>query len=460
MKVSLPILLFSMFFLFVGCGEGEAAGIGSATAVSQVIVPTETAVPPTTTTEPKTAVTETAVSLPTTTPTPAPILPPPPDWVLYFLWDSVNTPSGLGDPIQALFKAVPGVTPDDWQIEIVLENLVGQPQSVMSLDKSTLAITPLEDLNGDGYVSYEGYARGGDGLNIFVYSFLNGSYQRVTEDFPRSLVTVLEDNKILVRYYARDFRIIDLADLSVKQLTPPIADNDIHWIKPSPDRSVIAVNLHSAQLQLIDTQSGEIKYVSRDIGGFPVESTWSPDGQWLAVAQPAIGHFFLVEAATAEAIQIPDFDSLHYPTWSPDGERLFLVREIPNGSELLFFDMKNQTFDSVASLSATVGEPLWSPDGKHIAFTTRSEGGTGLELLNLTDSSLEELWFFPGVRRFQIFSWSPDSQWLIFHAGQAPLNIVEDESGLFLYHQNSGSIFQILDSSGKYDPYGFIWQKE
>ncbi len=61
MKVSLPILLFSMFFLFVGCREGEAAEIGSVTAVSQVIVPTETAVPPTATTEPTPIVTETAV---------------------------------------------------------------------------------------------------------------------------------------------------------------------------------------------------------------------------------------------------------------------------------------------------------------------------------------------------------------------------------------------------------------
>ena len=165
MKKSPLILLLSLLFLMIGCNDGEL----------EITVPTETAVPP-----------------PTTTSTPTPTLPPPPDWVLYFLWDSENIPSGLGDPVQTLFKAVPGRTPEVWQIEPVLENLVGQPQSVLALDKSILAITPLEDLNGDGYVSLQGYARGGDGLNIFVYSFANGSYQRVTEDFPRSLVTVLE----------------------------------------------------------------------------------------------------------------------------------------------------------------------------------------------------------------------------------------------------------------------------
>ncbi len=403
---------------------------------------------------------ETAVPPPTPIPTPAPTLPPPPDWVIYFLWDSENIPSGLGDPVQTLFKALPDTTPEEWQIEPVLENLVGWPQSVLSLDKTTLAITPLEDLNGDGYVSEQGYDRGFDGPNIFVYSFANGSYQRATRDFPRFLVTVLEDNKILARYYDREFRIIDLADLSVTQLTPPIADDGIHWINPSPDRTVIAVNLHSAQLQLINTESGEIKRTSRDIGGFPVESTWSPDGQWLAIAQPAVGHFFLVDANSAEVIQIPDFGSIHNPTWSPDGEKLFLIRDVPDGSELLFFDLDSHTIDSIATFPNVTGEPLWSPDGKYIVFPTRTDEGMGLEMLNVADNSLDELWFVPNAGRAQVFSWSPDSQWLLVHVGEEQVNMIENEGGLFILHQNSKGAFQILDSSSRYDPYGFIWLQE
>ena len=254
MKKSLLILLLSLLFLMIGCNDGELV----------VTVPTETAVPPTATTEPTPTVTETAVPSPTTALTPLPTLPPPPDWVLYFLWDSENVPSGLGDPVQTLFKAVSSITPENWQIEPVLENLVGWPQSILSLDKTILTITPLEDLNGDGYVSMQGYNRGSDGPNIFVYSFVDGSYQRATGDFPRFLVTVLEGNKILARYYDREFRIIDLADLSVTQLAPPIADDGIHWIIPSPERTVIAVNLHSAQLQLIAYLS-TIKWVLFEI---------------------------------------------------------------------------------------------------------------------------------------------------------------------------------------------------
>jgi len=272
------------------------------------------------------------------------------------------------------------------------------------------------------------------------------------------MITLLEDNKIIAYYFDRGLVVLNSDGSLDRQLSPPFSEQT-HWIHPSPDNQQLAINFESGQLHLLTTNSGEARQATQDIGGNPVESVWSPDSQWLAVAQRLLGQFFLLDAKTAEVQLIPDLGIVRHPTWSPDSQQIVMVEEVAEGFNLLLLNLADRTTTLLLSSPDQIREVAWSPNGSHVAVSILQDDAAALGLVNLATFQLDDLWLVPKARRLSIQAWSPDNQWLLITTGEMPLFADRNEefAGLYLIHRDTGENIQLMDTTGHFDPYAFVW---
>jgi serine/threonine-protein kinase len=96
---------------------------------------------------------------------------------------------------------------------------------------------------------------------------------------------------------------------------------------------------------------------------------------------------------------------------SPDGRRLAVQVQEPNGMDLWLLDIARQAWSRL-TFAKDNGDPVWSPDGTRIAFTSNRDGPYNLYLIAADGGGVERLttsasWQFPS-------SWSPDGRVLLF----------------------------------------------
>ena len=473
-KLTLVFILFSLI-LGVGCQVEQTdvspipiiatteTGVGTAVSPIPIIAATETGVG-TAVSTPTRPATATSTPLPTATKRPTHNLLVPPAGELYFLWDSKQMPNSIIDePIQSLYLALPGITPTDWQIKPLLDNLIGVPYSALSPDKTKFAFTILEDKNNDGYISFESYNMWLDAPNLYIYSLKDGSFERVTENYPDLYEpTWLADNQTIVsRQSSHDIVSVNTTSHIIESIYE--SPETMHWILVSPGEEEIAVNFDSGKVSFLDPLTGQLTDVASGIGGFGVDHAWSLDGRWLALTQWFNGLFFLVNTQTNQSIAVPELNAVRYPAWSPDSQQLALIQGNPDGSTLVLFNPEDGIITPLLNMPAEMRDLLWSPDGSQLAFSIWQDDGISLGVVDIDKNEFRELWHMTGAGRFKIPAWSPDGQWLLFHSGRLPLftepsdPVENDQSGLYLIHQSGGEPIQLLDTSEGLDPYDFYW---
>ena len=132
----------------------------------------------------------TPTRVPTLTPEPTstavvfdPSLPLPTGHI-YFLWYTGPPHNQYADPEQDLYQAQVQVDNGliNWQVQPILQELIGTPELVLSTDMTQFALTKVDDTNGDGYVSVDG--RGHDSYNIYTYSLSNSTFEQLTTGDP------------------------------------------------------------------------------------------------------------------------------------------------------------------------------------------------------------------------------------------------------------------------------------
>ncbi len=396
---------------------------------------------------------------PTVTPTPLPPLP----GEIYFLWDPKHLPRGeVFDPIQNLYL-ISDEGDDGLEISLVVNEIVGWPYISLSPDKTTFVFTGLEDRNGDGYVSFEGFNRGFDGPNVFSYSREDSSVSRVTSDYPIIFNPEWEADGQRILYGQSTYGLssINVAD-GASHLIASFPGDQITWTDVSPDGRLVALNLDSILINIINIQTGEITQVTNEIGGFGVERVWSPDSKWLVLSQPVTNRVFLVNVETSTANLVSEVDAFYSLAWSPDSQRLAFVQDTTEGSRLMSLNPIDLSTEEIVSTPGKIYSLQWSPDGSQLAMAIAVEETATLDVLNIESGKLRELWQSDESRRFHIPAWSPDGEWLLFFHGRGwPLSHgPDDEAGLYHIHQNGGEAQLILDTSNTSDPYGFFWLPE
>ncbi|MBX3056974.1 MAG: PD40 domain-containing protein [Anaerolineae bacterium] len=405
---------------------------------------------------------------PTVTPTP---LPPPPGKI-YFFWDSKIIRDLNTNPVHSLYLATPGEGLGDWNIQPLVEEIIGHPQITLSPGKTKFAFTALEDKNGDGSVSDEGYDRGFDAPNIFTYILTNSEFVRLTSEYFSGYTGWLSDNELAV-----GFRAINTNDLTWRQLiNEEVLPDDMLGISLSPDGNFIAVNQTSGQISLIKIESGEVVVVTNEMGGAneiglsDVKMVWSSDSKWLALNQSSTNHFIVVNIDSQETIPIPisgpPLEMTIYPlprhklAWSPDNQYLAVVQPKPDGSVLLLLNSLDFTPQEMISTPGEIHNLFWSPNGSQLAMTiSKGEKDASLHVLEITSGDFRELWQSAESTRFYIVAWSPDSEWLLFFNGTG-WSPREDEAGIYVIHKNGGVPYLVSNTSGSRDPIAFYWLPE
>ena len=170
---------------------------------------------------------------------------------------------------------------------------------------------------------------------------------------------------------------------------------------------------------------------------------WSPDGRFLAFSSDRVGGerraIFKMDLITGEITRLTGGEHRdRWPTWSPAGDRIAFMREIPTGlSNPLFYPADIYVMDADGSnvrqlTDATYGDnfPAWSPDGEWIAYSAtvfydgQSRARPDLWLVRPDGSDKHVILRTDPPqppdghdkdRRDEIYpTWSPDGQW-IYH---------------------------------------------
>lgn len=457
--------------LLMGCGvEGETATAVStalSTAVpTHVAVIANTAVPPTHTALPATdtavpSPTNTATSLPATavpteTPTITPTLLSSPPGEIYFFWDSKIISDLNINPVYSLYLATPREVSERWDIQPLVEQIIGHPQVDLSPGKTRFAFTILEDKNGDGDVSNEGYDRGLDAPNIFTYTLTDGEFARLTSEYFSGYLGWLSDSELAV-----GFRAINTEDFSWREvISEENIPNEIRSSALSPDGSMIATHQRSGQVSLVNTGTGEIITIANGISDPITEMIWSADSQWLALNQPSVNQLILVNTQSLEAIPVGLSSPIHYLVWSPDNRHIAAVQETSNGTGLFLLNNSDMSSQVPLTTPGQVYSLLWSPDSLQLAMAiTEGEKEASMHVLDIENGELWDLWQSTESTRSYIADWSPDSNWLLFFNGQG-WSPRDDEAGVYLINKNGGEPYLVLDTSGSRDPIAFYWLPE
>ncbi len=465
------ILLFCL--LLAGCSvEGETATAVS-TALSTAVptrvavvantaVPTATQIPATGTavlSPTNTATSLPATAVPTETPTITPTpLPPPPGEIYLFLDPDPPPPDNESfDPRSYNFyRAIPGATANDWLVETILTdmNLEG-PAITVSPDRTKLALLLLDDTDGDGRLDR---IHGDDIRNIYIYDLIERTVERLTNNERSALsVSWLPDSRAVTYPQTDKVFTTDLDDVNPRLLFQLPEDGHVAQLTWSLDGQelILHVNAQVTGLQVYEPDSDGLHPTHETVSGNVFFSTWSPDSRWLAFTHygsHVYGNWRYVAVMNKESLGVTrlvfgeDYMSSP-PDWSIDSQWLAFTK---NESVLSLWNAETLTITEVLS-GANMSIPVWSPVENRIAVALIEDGTAKVLTLDPQANIVTEVFQSEIYQTIKLFDWSPDGEWLLFFAAN------EKQSGLHVVHVNSGTSYQIMDTTGGEPSRELVW---
>jgi Tol biopolymer transport system component len=154
----------------------------------------------------------------------------------------------------------------------------------------------------------------------------------------------------------------------------------------SPDGETIRLLVQGKLFSI--TPAGTDPRILGRLDGQPEETSWSPDGKEVAVAEGGTLSIADANGANARAIVGPgdtginELRFLHSPSWSPDGDWLAYVESrVATGQvSIKVVDSSGHGGHTLVKLAAgnDGAHPTWSPDGRLVAFVAYRGGKSGI----------------------------------------------------------------------------------
>ncbi len=196
---------------------------------------------------------------------------------------------------------------------------------------------------------------------------------------------------------------------SISQLTFSETDNYFPEFSPDGDLMYWDVNLDS--IKIIKSDGQELIFF-----GCTGRSSWSPDGQELALVLPSgAGDFGINRFSLGRGVILlttgPWNDQ--EPAWSPDGETIAFTSDRDGAPHIyLMGALYGSNQRRLTSGNMVEFEPDWSPDGEMLAFVSGDNTNFQIYIVNSDGSNLLQLTDSQGFNENP--AWSPDGTLLAF----------------------------------------------
>lgn len=245
--------------------------------------------------------------------------------------------------------------------------------------------------------------------------------------------------------------------------------NQWAWLDWSPDgtRAFVVVRnksdwigVEKDELSLLDPQTYTLKSLIRMSNIADV--SWSPDGNWLAVAgvreginatytdvQIASSAIFLVSPDGESIINLTDglHGMKHHLSWLDRDTILFEVDDYPNGCGTYSLDVQNKSWARLLDPPNCYAFPQPSPDGKSVAYgSVKADVRNKLFVMNADGTKKTLLAEFDAISVLPF--WSPNQEWISLDTKDDKINslifiISPDGTRLQNVYQSENSVFAI-----------------
>ncbi|MBZ0308995.1 MAG: WD40 repeat domain-containing protein [Anaerolineae bacterium] len=183
-----------------------------------------------------------------------------------------------------------------------------------------------------------------------------------------------------------------------------IPTNVITSIDWSPDGQWLAVANNSGSIQIRSASTGDVLRTLATPQPAPIlTAAWSPDGSW--VAGTVNTEIYIWETATWQPVHILQghLDPVWSVAWSPNGTKLASIVNIRN-SNYNFYIWDAATGQQIQSMEypGNFNQVAWSPDNTSLTTTA----GRRIQLWNLTQTNQVD--FLSTIGEAVDVAWSPD----------------------------------------------------
>jgi TolB protein len=260
----------------------------------------------------------------------------------------------------------------------------------------------------------------------------NGSHlQRLTEKARPWFAPIWSpDGKQILFVMESELWIVDADGRNQRKITQ---DADISYQPAwSPDGQAIVL-VSNNNLSVIDLNGNTLRHLTNQANaksgkyGYSYPS-WSPDGKYIAFEgfyRPAKNSdIFIVDASCTDPDSCHNLFPInsgadeHSYDWSPDSQSIVFASTRQGLFSLFMMNLGSGEIQRLTSSDTLYSvNPRWSPDGKKIIFVSSNRDATE-NFITLIYPDGSHGWTLPVEEASQL-SWSPDSQYFAYGAGQA-----------------------------------------